>query len=68
MEGENTTSALLTANLQGVDPHVAADVRSVTASSVSNAAITILKSNPSYAVLGATAGTPSFTTIIKMLK
>ena len=68
MEGENTTSALLAAHLQGVDPHTTADVRSVTPSNVSSAAVIILNSIPSYAVLGATAGTPSFTTITKMLK
>lgn len=43
------------------------DLRNVSDSSVSVAAQTILKSIPSYAVLGTTAGTPSYVQINKML-
>jgi len=68
LEGESTGETLLSAHMQGLDPLSAGDVRSVTAASVSAAASAALQAVPAYAVLGATAGTPSYATIASMLK
>lgn len=55
-----TAGALLSASY--------ADVKSVSASAVSAAAAAALKAVPTYAVLGATLGTPSYTAVTKMVK
>ena len=57
---DSSPDALLTAAF--------ADVKSVTASAVASAAATALKAVPTYAVLGATLGTPSYTAVTKMVK
>ncbi len=67
LEGACSSSVLLNAHLRGQNAHSAGDVRSVTAASVSAAAAAALKSAPAYAVLGATAGTPSYSAITKLL-
>lgn len=59
LEGGDVTGFLLKAGL--------AD-RSVTAASVSAAAAAVLKTVPSYAVLGKTAGAPSYATISQLVK
>ena len=69
LESGNTAAcALLCAQLRGVAPLSAGDMRSVSAASVSAAAAAALKSAPAYAVFGATAGTPSVASIANMLK
>mmetsp|Transcript_2002 Transcript_2002/g.4143 ORF Transcript_2002/g.4143 Transcript_2002/m.4143 type:complete len:435 (+) Transcript_2002:145-1449(+) len=68
LEGESTTAYLLAAHVSGANPASAGDVRSVTTASVSAAASAALKAVPAYAVLGATAGTPSYAEILSMLK
>lgn len=68
LEGANGAATLLCAHARGLNAQTAGDVRSVTAAAVSAAAATALKSNPAYAVLGATAGTPSFATLTKSMK
>jgi len=68
LEGEKTTESLLTSYLLGLDAVSSFDVRAVTSDSVSAAAASVLASVPSYAVLGTTAGTPSYATINKLLK
>jgi len=68
LEGEKTTESLLNSYLQGLDAVSSSDVRAVTPESVSAAAASVLTSVPSYAVLGTTAGTPSYATINKLLK
>jgi len=67
LEGQATTSYLLGSILAGVSPAQLADVRTVTAQSVSGAAASLLKTEPAYAVLGATAGTPSYAAIKKII-
>jgi len=59
LEGGDVTGALLSG---------AADVRSVSSESVSAAAAAALKAMPSYAILGKTAGTPTYADISKLVK
>jgi hypothetical protein len=59
---------LLEAHLRGQNASSAGDVRDVTAASVSAAAAAALKATPAYAVLGATAGTPSYTAVSKLIR
>ena len=66
-EGENAVDILVAASLRGVSASSLADYRNVTSATVSSAAATALKANPSYAVLGATIGTPSYANIIKLI-
>lgn len=68
MEGSGATGCLLEAHTLGIAPENYADLRSVSGDAVKAAAAQVLKSNPSYAVLGATAGTPSFGTVCSWLK
>jgi hypothetical protein len=67
LEGSSSTCALLNSVINGTSPEKAADLRDVSAKAVSDAAAALLKSNPSYAVFGATAGTPSYAAIQKIL-
>ena len=67
LEGETSADLLLAASLRGVSATSLADCRNVSAATVSSAAATALKANPSYAVLGVTVGTPSLVNIIKMI-
>lgn len=62
------SAALMSASCLGVKAASIADVRSVEASAVSAAASAMLKSVPSYAVLGKTAGTPKYDAIKQLLK
>ena len=68
LEGEDSSGALLEAAIAGVDPAAHADVRNVSSADVSACAKAALAGVPSYAVYGATAGTPSFSTVSKMCK
>merc|ERR1711871_362509 len=68
LEGELATSVLLDALRAGEPIANYVKYDNVTPSSVSAAAVTSLKSTPAYAVLGCTVGTPSFETILNMLK
>ena len=68
LEGADSTGSLLSAHQRGVAAPAAGDLRSVTAEAVSAAAAAALKANPSYAVLGATTGTPTFAAISKLLR
>jgi len=68
LEGACSTSVLLNAHLRGQGPQSAGDMRGVTAAEVSAAAAAALKSAPAYAVLGATAGTPSYGALTNMMK
>lgn len=67
LEGSCSSTVLLNAHLRGQNAQSAGDLRGVTAESVSAAAAAALKSAPAYAVLGATAGTPSYAAITKLL-
>jgi hypothetical protein len=67
LEGGCSATQLLDAHLRGQNPQTAGDYRKVTADEVRNAAAAALKTTPAYAVLGATAGTPSLAAISKML-
>ena len=67
LEETSAAEILLAASLRGVSAASLADCRNVSAATVSSAAATALKANPSYAVLGATVGTPSLANVIKML-
>jgi hypothetical protein len=68
LEGGNASAALLDATLAGVVPQEAADLRKLSSADVSAAAKAALGAVPAFAVYGATAGTPSFATISKMMK
>lgn len=68
LEGANGAATLLCVHARGLNAQTAGDVRSVTAAAVSAAAASALKSNPAYAVLGATAGTPSHASLTKLMK
>lgn len=68
LEGTCSTEKLLCAHLRGLNAQSVGDLRSVTPASVSAAAAASLKANPAYAVLGATAGTPSYAAVVNMLK
>ena len=68
LEGEDSSSALLEAAIAGVDPSVHADVRNVSSADLSACAKAAIAGVPAYAVYGATAGTPSFSTVSKMCK
>ena len=68
LEGEDSCDALLEAAIKGVDPKAAADVRNISSGDVSACAKAALAGVPAYAVYGATAGTPSFSTVAKMCK
>lgn len=67
LEGEQSAGYLINSLLAGVSPAALADVRGVTAQQVSDAAKAVLKATPAYAVLGATAGTPTYGSIQKLL-
>lgn len=67
MDSKNGADALLNAYLAGTDVNAFLDTRAVTAQQVSDAAKAVLKSTPAYAVFGATTGTPSLTTVTKIL-
>lgn len=67
LEGKNSTTFLLNSFLAGEDASKLADVRSVTPQNVSDAAAKLLKSVPTYSVYGATAGTPTYSAIQKLL-
>jgi predicted Zn-dependent peptidase len=66
LEGAHATTYLLNAYLAGEDASKLADNRSVTNEQVSQAAAKLLKTNPTYTVLGATAGTPTYSAIQKL--
>ena len=68
LEGEDSAGALLEAAIAGVDPSTHADVRKVSSADVSACAKAALAGVPAFAVYGATAGTPSFSTVTKMCK
>lgn len=68
LEGADSTGSLLCAHQRGVAAPAAGDLRNVTPEAVSAAAAAALKANPSYAVLGATTGTPTFAAISKLLR
>jgi len=68
LDGEGVTGSLLSASTQGASAASIADVRSVTAASVTAAAKSLLSSIPSYAVLGKTAGAPSYLVVQKWMK
>ncbi len=68
LEGNDSSGSLLEAAIAGVDPSAHADVRKVSAADVSACAKAALAGVPAYAVYGATAGTPSFSTVSKMCK
>jgi hypothetical protein len=68
MEGEGATRALMDAAILGVEPASLADARGVKKTDIVNAAKTALSATPAYAVYGATAGTPSMSSIVAMLK
>ncbi len=59
-QSDASAQALLTASY--------ADVKSVSAAAVASAASAALKAVPTYAVLGATLGTPSYAAVAKMVK
>jgi len=63
LEGDKSVSTLLNAHLNGDG-----DVRSVTKDEVVNAAKAVLKSSPSYAVVGNTAAAPSHAQVIQWWK
>mmetsp|Transcript_5307 Transcript_5307/g.5807 ORF Transcript_5307/g.5807 Transcript_5307/m.5807 type:complete len:438 (+) Transcript_5307:66-1379(+) len=67
LDSKNGADALLNAYLAGTDVNAFLDTRAVTAQQVSDAAKAVLKSTPAYAVFGATTGTPSLTTVTKIL-
>ncbi len=60
LESKNAGDVLLTSHLNKVPLDLFGDVRSVSAEEVRNAAKAVLKSNPAYAVMGATAELPTF--------
>ena len=66
LEGKDATAYLLNAYLSGEDASKLADNRGVTNEQVSQAAASLLKGVPTYAVLGATAGTPTYSAIQKL--
>lgn len=68
LEGSDATNALLVAHANGVSAESFGDVRAVSKEAVAAAAQTALKNDPSYAVLGTTAFTPSFSHILKLWK
>ena len=68
VESGAASAALLDATLAGVAPETAADLRKVSSADVSAAAKAALGAVPAFAVYGATAGTPSFATVAKMMK
>jgi hypothetical protein len=68
LESGAASAALLDATLAGVAPETAADLRKVSSADVSAAAKAALGAVPAFAVYGATAGTPSFATVTKMMK
>lgn len=68
LEGADSTGSLLAAHQRGVAAPAAGDLRNVTPEAVSAAAAATLKANPSYVVLGATTGTPTFAAISKLLR
>jgi len=68
LEGEDSADALLSASVASLSPVAFADVRSLTAADVSNAAKAALAAAPAFAVYGQTAGTPSYATIAKLIK
>lgn len=68
LEGESSANVLLSAAISGVAPAALIDTRTVTASAVASAASAALSAQPAYAVYGATAGTPSASSVAKMLK
>lgn len=64
LEGGNSAAdVMLAAHAQGLETMEYADVRNVSAKDVSEAAATMLKSNPAVAVLGSTYGLTSFDSI-----
>lgn len=67
-EGSSGAGSLLDAFTLGASLDTGADLRDVSADSVKAAATAVLKSTPTYAVLGATAGTPSHSTVCSWLK
>ena len=68
LEGEQSTSVMINTMRAGLSIDKAAKYDDVSQSAVSAAASASLKSNPAYAVLGSTMGTPSYDSIAKMLK
>lgn len=68
VDNKDATKALLSSSILGVPITKISDYSSVSASTVSAAAIKILSSNPSYAVLGNSIGAPSYQTIISKVK
>lgn len=66
LEGESVTESLMSATAQSTSIATVGDFSAVSASSISAAASAALKSVPSYAVLGKTAGTPSYATVCAM--
>lgn len=67
LEGKAATSQLLMGALYGESALTLADVRAVTGANVQAAAASVIKSTPSYAVLGTTAGTPSYSTVLSLV-
>lgn len=66
--GPAATRVMLAAGRHGVDAKTYSDARGVSAADVSAAAQALLKSQPSYAVYGTTAGAPSYSQVCSMLK
>jgi len=62
--GDDTVKAMLTAHLNSVPLDSFGDVRAVRKEDVVAAAVKILKTAPSYAVLGTTAYTPTYAEIL----
>eukprot|EP01038_Epipyxis_sp_PR26KG_P004996 gene4996-6981_t len=66
LDGSKSVDQLLSAYMNGSEVSQVADLRSVSPESVSSAAQTVIKSVPSYAILGTTAGTPSYADVLKL--